>query len=82
VADVTNADVQYYLKVYLTDYEVSSPSTAILYEPFFVNIKKCLIIALTSDPDSSHTYNIYSGKIYIAYTDFLQVPFSSSLPLG
>ena len=79
MADVTNVDVQYYLKVYLTDYVVSSPTTAILYEPFLVNIKKCLTTSLTSDPNSSYNYNIYSGKIYIPYKPFVQVPLPSSL---
>jgi hypothetical protein len=82
LSEVTNADVQYYLKVYLPDYEVSSPSTAILYEPFLVNIKNCLIDSFTTDSDSSNSYNVYAGKIYIAYSPFVEVPNAASLPLG
>jgi len=82
VAKVTNANVQYYLKVALDNYGASNPTSAIHYEPFFVNIKSCLITTFNADADASHTYNLHTGTLYIPYTPFVEVPDATTLRAG
>ena len=56
--------------------------TAVHYFPFLVNIKSCQISTFTSDADISTTYNLHTGKKFIAYNLFTEVPNAASLPNG
>lgn len=79
---MTNTDVQYYVKVYLEDYDDISPSTAIFYDPFLVNIKSCLLDSITSDADTTITFNIGSTTAEVSYSEFGQVSNAASLANG
>jgi hypothetical protein len=68
----TNAQVTYYLKVYLAAYESDYPETT-LYEAFTVEIKNCMITDLVYANIVPQTYNIYTTGGEISIPQFTQV---------
>ena len=65
---VTNAAVQYYIKVTFDDHT----NSYVHYEPITVNIRTCVILSMTTSGDTTHSYNIYTPVEYLTYSLFTQ----------
>jgi hypothetical protein len=70
-ADYTNTPVTYYLKVALTDYADDFPDT-VVYEPFTVEVKNCMITDLEFDAITDKDYNIYTDTVEFSIPEFTQ----------
>ena len=72
----TNAQVTYYLKVTLLDYQddySDGDEEAIYYEAFLLNMKNCQVTSFTKDADFTQSYVLYTPVEKIPYTAWVDV---------